>query len=205
VSAGARERLQEAILELVADQGYRETSLEEVLAAAEVSRADFDQLYESKESLAVEVLEERSKDCFRAVMDAYEAEAEWPDSLRVGAYAMADWMAAHPREVRYGPMQMLWAGEQAQVQREIAFRRFRGLVEDGGSRLADPGSLPVSAADQVIGAAVKMLTARATEGGEIDFHLMVPHLMAVAVRPFLGEEAAARELDLPPPQRTEET
>jgi AcrR family transcriptional regulator len=204
LSAGAKERLREAILDLVAAQGYRETGIEEVLEAAGVDREEFDLLYQSKEALAVEVLEERSKDCFRVVMGAYEAEAEWPDSLRAGAYAMADWMASHPREVRYGPVEMLWAGELAQVQREIAFKRFRGMVEDGRSRLADPGSLPESTADLVIGSAVKMLTERAMSGGEIDFHRMVPHLMAIAVRPFLGEEAAARELAMAPPQGTEE-
>lgn len=204
MSAGARERLHEAILDLVSSQGYRETAVEEVLEAAGVERAEFDQLYPSKEALAVEVLEERSRDCFRVVFGAYEAEAQWPDSLRAGAYAMADWMAAHPREVRYGPVEMLWAGELAQVQREIAFKRFRGMVEDGRSRLADPSSLPESTADLVIGAAVKMLTERAMSGGEIDFHRMVPHLMAIAVRPFLGEAAAARELAMEPPQRAKE-
>jgi AcrR family transcriptional regulator len=190
------------MLDLVAKQGYRETSIEEIIAAAGVSQADFDGLFASKESLAVEVLEERSKDCFEAVIGAYEAQAQWPDSLRAGAYAMADWMAAHPREVRYGPVEMLWAGEQAQVQREIAFRRFRGMVDDGRSRLEDPDSLPNTTADLVIGSAVKMLTERAMEGGKIDYHQLVPHLMAIAVRPYLGEEAAARELAIAPPQRT---
>jgi AcrR family transcriptional regulator len=200
VSAGPRERLREAMLDLVSSQGYRETSLEEVAAAAGMGRQELDELYPSKEALAVEVLEERSKDCFRVVMGAYESEAQWPDSLRAGAYAMADWMEAHPREVRYGPVEMLWAGEQAQVQREIAFQRFRGMIEDGRSRLADPDSLPDSTPDLVIGSAVKMLTERAMEGGAIDFHRMVPHLMAIAVRPFLGEEAAAQELEIPPPR-----
>lgn len=204
MSADARGRLHEAMLDLVSTQGYRETKIEEVLAAAGVGHREFEALYPSKEALAVAVLEERSKDCFRVVFGAYESEAAWPDSLRAGAYAMADWMADHPREVRYGPVEMLWAGELAQVQREIAFKRFRGMVEDGRSRLADPGSLPESTADLVIGAAVKMLTERAMAGGEIDFRRMVPHLMAIAVRPFLGEEAATRELTMPPPQRTED-
>lgn len=204
MSADPRERLHEAMLELVSTQGYRETELEQVLAAAAVGAEEFEALYPSKEALAVEVLEERSKDCFRVVFGAYEAEAQWPDSLRAGAYAMADWMAAHPREVRYGPVEMLWAGELAQVQREIAFKRFRGMVEGGRSRLADPDSLSESAADLVIGSAVKMLTERAMAGGEIDFHAMVPHLMAIAVRPFLGADAAAAELRMEPPRRTEE-
>jgi AcrR family transcriptional regulator len=203
VSGSARDRLRETMLELVSSQGYRETAIEEVIAAAGVSRVEFEELYPSKEALAVEVLEERSKDCFRAVLGAYEAEERWPDSLRAGAYAMAEWMAKHPREVRYGPVEMLWAGEQAQVQREIAFRRFRGMVDGGRTRLADPDSLPESTADQVIGSGVKMLTTRAMEGGNLDYYALVPHLMAIAVRPFLGEEAAARELRIPPPPRTE--
>jgi AcrR family transcriptional regulator len=196
--------LGEAMLDLVAKQGYRETNVEEVIAAASVSREDFEGLYESKEACAVDVLEERSKDCFAAVAAAYEAKERWPDTLRAGAYAMADWMAAHPREVRYGAVEMLWAGELAQVEREAAFLRFRRMVDAGRSRLADPDSLPESTADQVIGSAVKILTTRAIEGEPIDYHGMVPDLMSVAVRPFLGEEMAARELTMPSPQPTAE-
>lgn len=205
MSASVGERLHEAMLDLVATQGYRETTLEEVIAAAGTTRAEFDRLYASKEALAVEVLEERSKDCFRVVMAAYEAEAQWPDSLRAGCYALAEWLRTHPREVRYGPVEMLWAGEQAQVQRELAFQRFRRMVDDGRSRLADPDSLPKSIADQIVGTTVGMLTERVMKGEVGDYADVVPPLMAIAVRPFLGDEAAAREAAMPPPPRAEDS
>jgi AcrR family transcriptional regulator len=200
--SGERERIREAMLDLVSSRGYQETGVEDVIAAAGVEREEFDRLYVSKEACAVDVLEERSKDCFRVVTVAYAAEAQWPDSLRAGAYAMAEWMIEHPREVRYGPVEMLWAGEQAQVQREVAFQRFLGMVDAGREQLEDPDSLPLSTAEQVIGSAVQLLTKRALEGG-LDYWAMVPEMMAVAVRPYLGEEAAARELSIPPPPRAE--
>jgi hypothetical protein len=52
----------------------------------------------------------------------------------------------------------------------------------------------------VIGAIAEMLTKRLTQG-EVDPYEFVPQLMSIAVRPYLGEDAAAKELARPPPPR----
>jgi hypothetical protein len=57
----------------------------------------------------------------RVVREAYDAEAEWADAMRAGAYAAARWHTEHPRELRFGVVEMLWAGELAQARRESCF------------------------------------------------------------------------------------
>lgn len=63
-------------------------------------------------------------------------------------------------------------------------------------------SIPAFTAEGVIGSIGEMLTKRLQRPG-FDPYDLVPELMALAVRPYLGEEAAARELEIPPPPRAE--
>jgi hypothetical protein len=65
----------------------------------------------------------------------------------------------------------------------------------------DPDSVPPLAAASVIGAIIQVLARYSSEGdGGRDPVAAVPEMMYLAVRPYLGEEAARRELTMPPPK-----
>jgi AcrR family transcriptional regulator len=198
----ARERICEAMLSLVVAQGYEKTSAEEVIDAAGVSRAEFERCFAGKEECAVAVLDHWVGDHERAVRKAYDAESEWTAAMRAGAYAAARWHSEHPREVRYGVVEMLWAGELAQVIREAAFQRFVELVDRGREGAPDPASIPPYTAEWVIGSITEMITKHA-QRGEFDSYQFVPELMYLAVLPYRGEVAARRELAIAPPPRAE--
>jgi AcrR family transcriptional regulator len=196
----ARQRIYEAMLDLASSQGYQATSVDEVLARAEVSRAEFDRIFASKEACAISLFED-----FRAGFDlqvraAYAAEASWPDSLRAAAYAVARWMVAHPREVRFGGVEMLWVGEMAQTHREATFQSFVDMIDAGRAQLDDPDSVPKYAPERAVGA-IAELAAKRLQQATVGIYELVPELMYLAVLPYLGEELAARELTLPPPER----
>jgi AcrR family transcriptional regulator len=198
--ASVWERVYEATLDLSFAQGYQATSVEELLARAAVSRADFERLFGSKEACAIAVFEH-----FRAGFDdevraAYEAETRWPASLRAAAYAVARWMVAHPREVRFGGVEMLWAGEMAQTHREATFQSFVDMIDAGREQLEDPDSVPSIAAERAVGA-IAELAARRFQHSNVGIYELVPELMYLAVLPYLGEEVAARELTMPAPAK----
>jgi AcrR family transcriptional regulator len=197
--SAARERLLDSMLELGATHGLGEISVEQVIARAGSSRAEFDRLFSSKEECAIAVFD-RSMLSFRAaVLPAYESESEWPDSLRAAAYATAAWIAAHPRDTRFGAVELLWVGELAQASREAAFQSFIDLIDAGRERAADPAAVPAYAAEGVMGSLAEMITKRARRG-ELRPYDYVPEIMYLAVLPYLGEEVAARELAIAPPR-----
>lgn len=203
MSEGEREgealrRIREASLELAWTQGYGAASVEEIAALAGVQREEFDRLFASKEDCALAVFESFIGDFNRFVDGAYEAEEAWPDSLRAAAYAVADWMREHPREVRFGAVDMLWAGELAQAQREKAFQRFVHMIDAGRAFSPDPALVPEAAAERAIGSMAAMITKR-VQKGEADPYSYIPQLLYLAVLPYLGEEAAKRELSAPRP------
>ena len=193
----ARERICEAMLDLASAEDYEAIQIEDVVERAGASREDFDRIFSSKEDCAIAVFDRFIEDFNREVDEAYSSEEKWPDSLRAAAYAFASWMKEHPREVRLGGVGLLWAGELAQARREAAFQRFVGMVDAGREGAENPDSIPAFTAERVIGSIAEITTKRLQHGG-IDGYEFLRETMYLAVLPYRGEEAAARELTMPP-------
>jgi AcrR family transcriptional regulator len=199
--ADARERIYEATLDLITSIGYEAVDADEIARRAGIEREEFDSMFPSKEACAIAVFDQFLADFVATARAAYESEAVWPDSLRAAAYAVAEWMLAHPREVRFGTVEMLWGGEMAQAKREAGFQVFVELVDGGRERAADPTAVPAFTAEGVIGSMAEMMTKRLQKKGEIaEPQEFIAPMMYLAVLPYLGEEAAARELTMPPPR-----
>ena len=195
-----RQRIVEAMLELVAAQGYATTTVKQVLERAGVSQADFKQLFAGKRDCFLQVYEELSERFSRHVFAAFESEEEWRDGLRAAAYAAARWIGDHPREARYAVIEMVATGEFAQARRETTLRGFVELIDSGRELLDKPDSVSRSMAEGVIGGILGMLTKNLRRGVRARAEDVVPDLMFVAVRPYLGHEAAREELSIPPPR-----
>lgn len=145
-------------------------------------------------------LEDLVADNQRVVRRAFESEERWPDSLRAGAYAQARWIAAHPEEVRFMMLETLWASELTGALRDQFLAEYTAMIDAGRAVAPDPDAVPPLAAESVIGAIIQVL-ARYSSGqaAQRDPVAAVPEMMYLAVRPYLGEEAARRELSIPPP------
>jgi AcrR family transcriptional regulator len=193
-------RIREALLELVTERGYEEVTVADVLARAGVGQADFDRLFAGKEELCVAAFEEIARATEAEVMAAFDAGESWRDSLRASAYAVVRYMRDHPREVGFGALHILAAGDLAQVYREQQLQRWVDLIDLGRQELEDPDSMGRGVAEGVLGSIHSRLL-RELESGEGTGSLerFVPELMYIAVRPYLGHDVAREELKLPPP------
>jgi AcrR family transcriptional regulator len=197
-----RERIREAMLDLVTSQGYAATTLDQLLERAAVSRVAFERRYDDMEDCFLRVYDELAEELGRCVFDAFESEAEWRDGLRAAAYAAARWIRQHPREIRYGTLEMMAAGEFAHARRDATLRRFVELIDAGRNQLEEPDSVSPSMAEGVIGGIMVTLTKNLRRGARVRAEELVPGLMFLAVRPYLGHEAAREEMTIPPPPET---
>lgn len=192
--------LLEALLDLTFERGYEAIAVADVVERAGVPADEFERRFASKDACALALFDAFLTDYQAFVRAAYEGEAAWPDSMRAAAYAVAEWIEAHPREVRFGTVDMLWAGEVFQAHREAGFQSFVDIIDAGREAAPDPAAIPAAAAESVIGSIAELMTKRLRHG-KLDFYALVPQLMYLAVLPYLGEKAAARELTIPPPSR----
>jgi AcrR family transcriptional regulator len=195
------DRLYEALVELVAEHGFSGLRLKPLLRRASVDRDDFEARYEDVEDCVLAIYESSVAVFLRGVLEAYDAEDHWRDGLRSAAYAAAGWIADHPGETRFAMVDVLQAeGEMLRVRREEIIQACAKLLDTARVGAADPDAIPTSAPVVVIGSVAEMLTRTINRGSQLEPVAVVPQLMYLALRPYVGEESARAELLIPPPR-----
>jgi AcrR family transcriptional regulator len=190
-----------AVIEVVAERGYGEATIEEIVARAGVTREDFDLLFADKADAVRSVVEALNEDFRDRVASAYAREPAWPDSLRAAAYELVAWVEDHPLAFAFGMKGIRDADEMTRLRQEELFRWCAGLIDAGREAAPDPAAIPEAAPSMAIGSIVEIVTRHATGVLDADPVATVPELMYPVVRPYLGEEAARAELSMPRPGR----
>jgi AcrR family transcriptional regulator len=198
-------QIREALLDLVEQRGYTDVTVTDIVAHAGVDRADFDRFYAGKDELCVAVFDDIAGSAQEKVMAAFEAGDGWRASLRAGAYAIVRFMRDYPREITFGGLHILAAGDMAQVYREQQLQQWVDLIDLGRQELDDPEAMGRGVAEGVLGSIHSRLIKELEQGeGTESLEQFVPDLMYIAVRPYLGHEVAKEELEIPPPPRSAE-
>ncbi|HXV06067.1 MAG TPA: TetR/AcrR family transcriptional regulator [Solirubrobacterales bacterium] len=194
------DRIRHAVIELVIERGYEGTSIAMICDRAGLDRAEFDRRFKDKEDCVLQVLDEGIRRFAAVVFPAYEAREEWRKGLRAAAYAAARWVRDNPRYIYFGTLMMNGATELARTHRDMALQMFAPIVDDGRAELDDPDSISPATAMTVIGSIYQSLIKEVASRGTTETaESFVPQLMCIAVRPYLGDEAALEELRIPPP------
>lgn len=189
----------EAMLDLAFEHGYDGVTVAEIAARAGGDADEFAHYFPSKQDCAVAVLEDLAEDNLRAVRGAFDREDRWPDSLRAAAYAHVDWILENPKKTHFGLLETLWAGEMTSALRDNLFRSYVEMIDAGREVAPNPDAMPAYTAEGAVGAITQVVVRNMGKPGGGDLRSQVPEMMYLAVRPYLGEKVARRELSLPPP------
>ncbi|HEY2054181.1 MAG TPA: TetR/AcrR family transcriptional regulator [Solirubrobacterales bacterium] len=181
------------------ERGYATVGVEELLERSGMSRAEFDDNFEGKTDLVARVLEALTEDIRERVGRAFDSVLVWPDNLRAAAYESARWILANPGAVWFVMVGALGAPDAVLLRREEMFKWGVRMIDAGRARAPDPQAVPVAAPVMAVGAIAE--TVRRQQEGSVEEDIVgaVANMMAAAVRPYLGAEAARRELTIPPP------
>jgi AcrR family transcriptional regulator len=167
---------------------------------AGVTRADFDDHFAGKEDCALQLYEEYLGSFVALVISAAESEPTWRDSMRAAGYAAARFMRDNPRLAQVGVLQMLTAGLMADARRAEMMDPIVDLIDSGRQELPDPDSIGRGVAEGVLGSIYELVIRDLAGGlGTGSAEKIVPQLMYVAVRPYVGHESAREELAMQPP------
>lgn len=191
-------RLREAMIDVVCERGYRSATVASVCSRAGVGVGDFERVLGSREDAFVQIYREETEMFLAVAAAACEAEDGWRDGLRAGAYAGARHLRDHPREARFCILEVLSAGEAAQLQRENMMRAPIAFLDRGRRQLDSDRYVSPAFAAAIVGAISEMLVRRLAEGGDLsDLVDLVPELMYIAVRPYVDGDEALKELTHP--------
>jgi AcrR family transcriptional regulator len=193
--AGSAERalLVEATIEIAAERGYGETTIESIVERAGLDRPAFDRHFRGKYDCFLSAWQDVSEECMGMMVRAYESAEHWPDRLRAVAERIVDGLRDDPDRACFG-VEVLAAGDAARARRDMTMRVVAGLIDAGRLEMEDPEAVPHTTAEALAGSAYGQIYSRVVRGAVDELPSLVPQLMSAAVMPYLGVEAAMAEL-----------
>jgi AcrR family transcriptional regulator len=193
VERSQRDRLLEAMLRAVAENGYLATSVAEVISRAGVSRATFYEFFKDKE------------DCYIATFDAYFARhleriasagaqpGSWAERVRRGISALLGRLAADPGAARALIVEVNAAGPVARERYRASLHAFMLLLEEGRAHTGGR-ELPPNVDRIVVGGADALVFDEIAAGRTEGLPRLLPEILYSALVPYLGHEAAFAEV-----------
>jgi AcrR family transcriptional regulator len=133
-----RERLQTALIELIAQRGYQAVRILDLTKLARVSRPTFYSLYADKEELFLAAYDEIAKRTASTIMAAYETQGSPGERLRRAMRAFAELAAAEPEAVSLMVLGAFGAGPKALERRNRTLQALEQSI--GASRSAGRSS-----------------------------------------------------------------
>jgi AcrR family transcriptional regulator len=189
-----RRRIEEAMVDLCFEHGYRETRLEMLLDRSGIDRAAFERHFADLEDCFCSVYQEMRDELMARVAAAIEGRPSWRDGLRAAAYTMVDWTAEDEKRTKFTVIEVRRAGERAMLLMGQAFEELFDLIDRGRDERSLPGEISRATAEGIGGTIFTQMYAAYEEGSIEAVRAKIPEMMYMAVRPYLGEQVAAEEL-----------
>jgi AcrR family transcriptional regulator len=185
--ANPPERILRALAAVVADNGYPDTTVAEIVERAGTSQRTFYEHFDNKEDAIVAALDSGSAYMLAAALPAFRRAPDWQHAVHDTIEAMFRWGAEEPEYARMGGVEMYAAGKRALDQREVVTEGMEGLLAPGYELKPDT---PPIAAEAVGGALYSLLYDNVNKNGPETLPALVPTLVYVTLAPFLsGAEA----------------
>ena len=193
VATSQRERILRATTSAVGEHGYQGTRIADVVWRAGVSRKTFYELFASKEECFAATYERQIDRLLEVTLDAYgDDEAKWADRLRSALDALLSDLASEPDIARLCFVEAIAAGDAVARRRDAAMQAFASLFDTPEAR-ARPLAETVRMGR--VGELSEVLRREIVAGRTRRLPELLPDLTYSMVLPFLGADAAKRELD----------
>src|ERR1700709_13313 len=181
------ERVLRALAAVVAEKGYPDTTVAEIVERAATSQRTFYEHFKNKEDAIVAALDSGSAHMLAAALPAFRRAPDWPHAVHDTQEAMFCFGAEEPEYARMGGGEMDAAGQRALDQREVVTEGMEGLLAPGYE--LKPETPPI-AAEAIGGALYSLLYDHVNKKGPETLPDLVPTLVYVTLAPFLERDEA---------------
>lgn len=185
--ANPPERILRALAAVVAEKGYPDTTVADVVEKAGTSQRTFYEHFKNKEDAIVAALDSGSAHMLAAALPAFRRAPDWKHAVHDTQEAMFAFGAEEPEYARMGGVEMYAAGKRALDQREVVTEGMEGLLAPGYELKPDT---PPIAAEAIGGALYSVLYDHVNKKGPETLPEIVPTVVYVTLAPFLEAEDA---------------
>ncbi len=197
-----RERMVDAMVAVVADQGYADTTVADIISVAGVSRATFYEQFADKEDCFVAAYSTVMDRMLKFVAEGFAADEfgpeglaaddseVWIERLRGGLRSLLNYLSQNPVAVRVGIVEGFGAGSRARDRYQEAVSAFFPFLDAGRALVDDSDRIPGQTARVVVGGVSALIFNQASTGDAAELPGLLPEMIYLAVVPYMGHEEA---------------
>jgi AcrR family transcriptional regulator len=194
VERSQRERLLEAMIGAVNENGYQATSIVEVAGRAGVSRKTFYELFGDKEGCFIAALDWLIERLMAFLGPAWQRPGAWSDRIRRSLAALLTALSYRPEGARLAMVETLVAGPRARERYRAALAALGTFVDQGRSQTPLGDELPEHISRIVAGGAAALIFEQISAGNASELRRLHPELVYLVLLPYLGHERAHEEM-----------
>jgi AcrR family transcriptional regulator len=191
-SSPQRERILDAVEQLVVEHGIAGTSIEALVKQAGVSSVTFYELFDGKEECFVAAFERAVESAADELALAAEGDPaagglSWSEQIATGLRALTRLIAAGPGRARLCLVEAQTGGPELSLRFEATLDRVAAKLREGRSLLTAPPDLPATHEEATAGALAWLLRERLETGDVEALEALYPELIDIALAPYLGD------------------
>jgi AcrR family transcriptional regulator len=181
------ERILRALAAVVAEKGYPETTVADIVERAKTSQRTFYEHFANREDAVVAALDSGSSQMLAAALPAFRRSPDWQHAVQATQEAMFTFGVQEPEYAHLGAVEMYAAGKRALEQREQVTEGFEALLAQGYELNPD---VPAITAEAIGGALYALFYDWVKQKGAERLPEMVPFAVYMTLTPFIGAEEA---------------
>jgi AcrR family transcriptional regulator len=188
-----RSRLIAVTVDAICEVGCASLTVAHVTRSARVSRRTFYRLFEDRDDCIAAAFERTIGEARTLAQETYAAESGWREGIRSALGTLLVAMDDRPGLARMCLVDVFGAGGQVMQLRAELVAELAQVI-DGGRVLAGSREPPELTAEGVVGAILAVLNKRVLGQRKESLVDLLGPLMSLIVLPYLGAQAAGREL-----------
>jgi AcrR family transcriptional regulator len=199
--AAQRARLALALIDEIAESGYRATRVADVIARAGVSRKTFYEHFANKQECLLVTFDLVADEGIRRVEHAYRDAYGWPGRVEAAIRALFEAAIENPGALRLSLLEIAAVGPAGIARRERSIGRYERFIRDALELAPGDGTVSDTALKAVIGGLNRVLYQRVLRGQHAELLALIPDLTTWASSYYptpsviLAEERAAAPRD----------
>jgi AcrR family transcriptional regulator len=192
VSPPQRERILDAVEQLVAEHGVAGTPIEAIVKRAGVSSVTFYEFFEGKEECFLAAFDRAVDAAAATLADAAEGDPaagglSWSEQVATGLRTLTKLIAAQPDRARLCLVEAQTGGPELSLRFEAMLDRVAAKLREGRALKTAPSDLPATHEEATAGALAWLLRERIETGDAKGLEKLYPELIDIALAPYLGD------------------
>src|SRR3954466_7498099 len=179
-----KERIREALVSLIDEQGYARTTLDDLLERAEIDESTFERSFENLDDCFAEVWRESAQALAGPVLVVYAEAGNWRDGIRAQAWKLCRMTIEDELRARICMVEVDFGGELVQATRDIVMAGYVELVPLGRHETERGADVPKDQAEAVVGGIWERVRRRIKTGRLDALVDDIPGLLYLAYLPY---------------------